>query len=308
MSVLPGRVRVVEVGPRDGFQMEREPIPTDLKVRTIEALTGAGLREIEVASFVHPRVIPQMRDAAEVLARIGRREDVRYWALVPNLEGAQRALEAGVGGVHGVVCVTETYNRRNVGLSVAESVDQLVRIVRLVDRSVPVAVTMAATFGCPFEGQLTDEQLLGVAEALVGAGIDELGLADTVGLGHPPLVRRVVGRMRERWPELPLRMHLHDTRGLGLANAIAALEEGVDAFDTAFGGLGGCPMIRGASGNLATEDFVHLCAEVGVETGVDLKGVRRVSRELERFLDRRLPAKMLACGTREELYAANRAE
>ncbi|MEM6703478.1 MAG: hydroxymethylglutaryl-CoA lyase [Acidobacteriota bacterium] len=305
-SALPDSVSVIEVGPRDGFQMEELFIPTELKVEAIERLADAGLRAVEAVSFAHPRVIPQMRDAGEVLERITRRSDVEYTALVPNLRGAERALAAGVDGLHFVVCASETYNQRNVGMSVDESVADLVRIARTVDGKVPLAVTMAVTFGCPFEGQLPDDVLVELAARLVDAGADHLGLADTAGLGDPMLVRRVVSQVQQRLPATPLRMHLHDTRGLGIANALTAMELGVGTFDTALGGLGGCPVMRGASGNVSTEDFVNLCDEMGLETGVDVAGVAAVSRLLQSFLGRELPSKVLRSGTRDELYAANR--
>ena len=303
---LPPRVHVVEVGPRDGFQMEDTFIPTELKVESIERLAESGLATIEAVSFVHPKMIPQMRDATEVMRQVRRHEHVRYTALVPNLRGAERALGAEVDGVHLVICCSETYNQRNVGMSIDESIGNLEQIVRIVDGKVPVAVTMAVAFGCPFEGQLPDERLVGLAQRFVDAGADEVGLADSAGLGDPILVRRIVAKVQERIPETQLRMHLHDTRGLGIANALAALELGVSTFDTSLGGLGGCPVMKGASGNVATEDFVNLCDELGLETGVAVSGVRSVSRRMQEFLGRPLPSKILHSGTRAELYAANR--
>lgn len=303
---LPTAVHVVEVGPRDGFQMEDTFIPTELKVESIERLAESGLETIEAVSFVHPKVIPQMRDAADVMQQLNRRDDVRYTALVPNLRGAERALGAEVDGVHLVICCSETYNQRNVGMSVDESIDNLEQIARTVNGRVPVAATMAVAFGCPFEGQLPDDRLVELAQRFVDAGADELGLADSAGLGDPVLVRRIVAKVQERLRSTPLRMHLHDTRGLGMANALAALELGVATFDTSLGGLGGCPVMKGASGNVATEDFVNLCDELGLETGVAVAGVRSVSRRMQEFLGRDLPSKILHSGTRQELYAANR--
>lgn len=305
----PKRVEVVEVGPRDGFQMERALIPTELKVEIIELLATSGAGEIEAVSFVSPRVIPQMRDADEVMRSVlARREgsSPRFSALVPNQRGAERALEAGVDSLHVVVAASETYNRRNVGLSVDQSLTALAAIVGRVDGRMPVAATLAVTFGCPFEGQLADDRLVDLAGRLAETGIDCLGLADTAGLGHPLLIRRVVRKMRRSLPGTPLRLHLHDTRGLGLANAMAALEEGVTIFDTAFGGLGGCPVMAGASGNLPTEDFVHFLNESGIESGVSLDVIREASRRISGFLGRELPSRVLASGTREELMALNR--
>ena len=303
---FPPAVRVVEVGPRDGFQMEARQIPTELKIEVIERLSRSGLAEIEAVSFVHPRVIPQMRDAAEVMHGLKRQPGVLYSALVPNVRGAERALTAGADGLLAIVSATESYNRRNVGMSVLESIEQLEQIVAVADDRVPVAATLVVSFGCPFEGQVAVAELVERSRRLAGTGIAELGLADTAGLAHPLLVRDVVAQVRDALPELPLRLHLHDTRGLGLANAMAGLEEGVAAFDAALGGLGGCPVMRGASGNLATEDFVNLCNEIGVHTGIDLEAIRSASRSIQTFLERELPSKLLATSTREELYALNR--
>jgi hydroxymethylglutaryl-CoA lyase len=300
-------VEIVEVGPRDGFQMESRFIPTEAKIEIIELLVRAGLRELEVTSFVNPRVIPQLADAERVVASLGRSRDVRYWALVPNVRGAERALAAGIKRLHLVVCATETYNQRNVGLTIGASLDALRQIRELAGRRCQVAVTLAAAFGCPFEGQPADDRLVELADRCLNAGADELGLADSVGLGHPLLVRRIVRRIRRLHPELVLRMHLHDTRGLGLANAVAALEEGVVRFDTSFGGLGGCPLVQGASGNIATEDLLHLCSDLGIATGVDIDLIRQASRMMEALLGRPLPSRVLHAGTREELYTRNRA-
>ncbi len=309
LSTLPESLRLVEVGPRDGFQMESRFIPTELKVETIDRLARSGVREIEAVSFVHPRVIPQMADAAEVMARIERRPGVRYIALVPNLRGAERALEAGVDAIRLVVCVTETYNQRNVGLSVEESAADFGQIVELAGgEGVPVSAVLGATFGCPFEGKVQDERVLSVASRFVDLGSAELGLADSAGLGQPLQIRRILRKVRAAFPETPLWAHLHDTRGFGIANAYAAMQEGIDTFDTSLGGLGGCPIMRGATGNIATEDLVYLCREMGIETGVSLDGVRDSSRRLEDFLERSLPSLVLRAGTHEELVASQQEE
>lgn len=307
-TMLPKTVRIVEVGPRDGFQMEGRFIPTELKVETIDRLAAAGIRDVEAVSFVHPRVIPQMADAAEVMARIERRPGVRYLALVPNLKGAERALEAGADGLRLVVCVTETYNRNNVGLSVAESVELFSDVVRLAEPAgVPTSVVLAVAFGCPFEGEVPEDRVLELAREFLDRGSAELGIADSAGLAHPLQVRRLLGRIGGAFPDVRKWLHLHDTRGFGIANAVAAMEQGIDTFDTSLGGLGGCPIMRGASGNVATEEMIYLCREMGIETGVDLDAVRYASRAMERFLERDLPSRVLAAGTREELVARNRA-
>jgi len=303
---LPERVRVVEVGPRDGFQMEDRFLPTELKVEIIDRLTAGGLTEIEAVSFVHPRVIPQMADAAEVMAAVERRPGVRLTSLIPNRKGAERALLAGADALRLVVCCSETYNQRNVGLSIAESLELFGQIVGLAEpQGVPVSVVLAVAFGCPFEGDVPVDRVLEMARDFQEKGSAEIGVADSAGLANPRQVSRLLGHLREV-VERPMWLHLHDTRGLGLANAVAGLEAGIDAFDTSLGGLGGCPVMRGASGNIATEDFCYLCSEMGIETGVDLDAVRAASRRLEKFLDRHLPSRVLAAGTRDELVARNR--
>jgi hydroxymethylglutaryl-CoA lyase len=305
---VPQKVRVVEVGPRDGFQMEDRFIPTELKVDTIQTLASAGVQEIEAVSFVHPKVIPQMADAAEVMRQVERHPGVRYTALVPNLKGTERALEVAVDAVRLVVCATETYNSRNVGLSIEESLEVFGQIARLTgDSGVPAAAVIGVALGCPFEGEVPEEKVLDLARRLVDLGSGAIGIADSAGLSNPRAVRALVRKLGEALPDVPLWLHLHDTRGMGLANALVALEEGVDTFDTSLGGLGGCPIMSGATGNIATEDFVNMCEELGAETGIDLGKVRRASRGMEAFLGRSLPSRVLSGGTRQELYEKNRA-
>ncbi len=303
---LPKHLHLIEVGPRDGFQMESTFIPTDLKVATLDRLSASGVREIEATSFVHPKVIPQMADADEVMARIERNPAVRYLALVPNRRGAERALKAGIDGLRLVVCATETYNQRNVGLSVDESLRDFEQIVRLGEREdVEVSAVMAAAFGCPFEGKIDDSVVLELAQRFVDAGTHRVGLGDSAGLANPLQIRRLLRKYRDRLGDFPLWLHLHDTRGFGIANTIAALEEGVTRFDTSLGGLGGCPVMKGASGNVSTEDLLYLCREMEIETGVDLDAIREASRALQDFLGRPLASRVLQAGTRSELVARN---
>lgn len=306
-SHLPPAVQIIDVGPRDGFQMETTFIPTELKVEVIDRLTAAGLREIEATSFVHPKIIPQMRDASQVMAEIERRPGVQYLALVPNLKGTERALAAGVDGLRFVICVTETYNQRNLRLSVEQSVDIFGQVVRLAESAgVHVSAILAASFGCPFEGAVAEDTVLALSRRLVDLGSHQIGFGDSAGVAHPLQIRSLLHRAGAQHPEVPLWIHLHDTRGLGLANAYAALDIGVMRFDTSLGGLGGCPVIRGASGNIATEDFTYLCREMGLHTGIDLDKLRSASRLLQDFLGRPLASRVLAAGTKEELVRTHR--
>ena len=304
---IPERVRVIEVGPRDGFQMEGRFVPTDLKIEVIGRLAEAGLTEIEATSFVHPRVIPQMADAAEVLERIRQRSGVRWSVLVPNLKGAERALAIGVDELRLVVCATDSYNQQNVGLTIDESADLFSRIRELADsKGVDAAVVFGVALGCPIEGVVPIEQIVSLTDRFVGLGATAIGVSDSYGVANPLQVASTVQAVKEVLGDARLWLHLHNTRGMGLANALAAMQQGVDSFDTAFGGLGGTPVMKGASGNIATEDFVYMCSEMGVETGVDLEAVRAVSRRVEEFLGRSLPSHVLAAGTMEELVEMNR--
>jgi hydroxymethylglutaryl-CoA lyase len=305
---LPERIHVIDVGPRDGFQMEQRFVPTELKVEVIEGLVEAGLGEIEATSFVHPKVIPQMADAADVLSAVRERSGVRWSVLVPNLKGAERALAIGVDEIRLVVCATESYNQRNVGLTIDQSAELFARIAEAASKDdTEATVVFGVALGCPIEGRVPIETVVSLAERFVGLGAAAVGVSDSYGVANPLQVRRTVRPVLEVLGGRRLWMHLHDTRGMGLANALAAMQEGVDAFDTAFGGLGGTPIMKGASGNIATEDLVYMASEMGMETGVDLGGVRRVSRRMEAFFGRALPSHVLEAGTKEELMELNRA-
>lgn len=301
---LPKRVTVVEVGPRDGFQMEKTFIPTELKLEVIDLLSAAGLPKIETTSFVSPKAIPQMADAAEVMARIARRPGTTYSVLVPNVKGAERAVEARADAVRLVVCATETYNRRNVGMSVEESL-ALVPAIQAAARpaGVSVEVVIGLGFGCPFEGDVPEDRVVELAKRLAGMSVAEISIADSIGTANPAQVQRMMERMQRELPGVRFSLHIHNTRGLGLANVLAALQAGVDTFDSGLGGLGGCPVFQGATGNIPTEDVVNLCEEMGITTGVDLGLVREASRKVQAFLGRALPGHVLAVGTRAELFA-----
>jgi len=300
---LPERVTVVEVGPRDGFQMEKTFIPTALKAEIVDRLAQAGLRKIEATSFVNPKVIPQMADSAELMKTLPRREGTTYTALVPNVKGARRAVEAGVDGVRFVLCASEKYNQRNVGMSVEESLDVCASTLEAMKPSgVPLEAAIALAFGCPFEGHVPEDRVVELARTLQGMGIREISIADSVGLGNPEQVRRLMRRLLDELTDVALSLHIHNTRGLGLANVLAAMDEGIDTFDAGLGGLGGCPIFAGATGNIPTEDLVNMCEEMGVPTGVDIEAVREASRKIQEFLGRSLPSHVLAVETREELY------
>ncbi len=299
---VPEAATIVEVGPRDGFQMEREFIPTDLKVKTIDAVIAAGIRKLEATSFVSPKVIPQMADAAEVMRRIARHPGVVCVALVPNLRGAENAIAAGADAVKLVICASETYNRRNVGLTVDQSVAML-QEMKSKAASVSVELVIAVSFGCPLEGPIDPEAVVRLAGRAVEIGIRHISIADSAGFAHPSAVSRMMRRLQWEFGGIEWSLHLHDTRGLGLCNVFAGLDEGVTMFDASIGGLGGCPVVAGATGNIATEDLVHLLDETGIRTGVDVEAIMNASREIQAFLGRPLPSHVLAAGTRAAAFA-----
>ncbi|MEE4271702.1 MAG: hydroxymethylglutaryl-CoA lyase [Thermoanaerobaculales bacterium] len=298
------RVTIVEVGPRDGFQVEPEFIPTEIKIEVVNAIARAGVPKIETSSFVHPKAVPQLADAAEVFAGIDRQPGTRYSALVPNLRGVERALEVGADAVRLVVTSTETYNRKNVGMSVDESLAVCRQILSRVDgEPITVEAVIALAFGCPFEGPVSPDRVSELAHRFVDMGVRELSVADSVGLGNPKTVGATMARLQQELPGIAFSLHLHDTRGLGLANVVAALGVGVDTFDASIGGLGGCPIFPDGAGNIATEDLANLCAEMGISTGIDIAAVQAVSRRMQKLLGRRLPSRVLLAGTPGQLYA-----
>jgi len=292
LSNLPDRVKIVEVGPRDGLQNERALIPTAEKIRYIDLLSEAGFATIEATSFVSPKAIPQLADAAEVFAAIRKREGVTYLVLVPNERGLDRALEAGVRAIAVFTAASETFTRRNINMTIAESLSTFGRVVhRARENGIWIRGYISTCFGCPYEGSVPVESVTGVAEALAEMGVDELSIGDTIGVATPNQVVDIAAALQARLPVERLAMHFHDTRGTALANIVAALQMRIAIFDSASGGLGGCPYAPGASGNVATEDVLYLLHGMGIETGVDLEKVRRASRTLAGTLDHELTSK-----------------
>jgi hydroxymethylglutaryl-CoA lyase len=298
MSDLPTRISLREVGPRDGLQNEA-PVPTESKVALIDALSRTGVRRIEAVSFVHPKAVPQMADADEVWSRIERVPDVRYSALVPNLRGAQRALDVGFAEIEAVVSASDTHNRKNVNRSTAESLDEIAELIAVAhDRGVTCQVVVSTAWGCPYEGEVPVSRVVDVAGRAIQDGADGISLGDTTGMATPTRVTRLVGAFRSAYPRAPLNLHFHNTRGTGLANVLAALQLGVADFDASVGGLGGCPYAPGATGNVCTEDFVHMVEDMGIDTGIDLDAMIDAAREAERVVGRELPSQVLRAGPR----------
>ena len=302
MSDLPERLSLREVGPRDGLQNE-EPVPTAGKVALIDTLSDTGVERIEAVSFVRPAAVPQMADAEDVWSAISRSNDVRYSALVPNLRGAQRALDAGVEEIEVVVSASDTHNRKNVNRSTEESLEDIAQVIELAHgRGASVQVIVATAFGCPYEGDVPVERVLRVIDRAVSDGADAISYGDTTGMATPARVTRLVGETRFAVPEEPLNLHFHNTRGTGLANVLAALQLGVSDFDASVGGLGGCPYAPGASGNIATEELVHMVEDMGIETGIDLERMIEAAAEAERLVGRPLPSQVLRAGPRSRTF------
>jgi hydroxymethylglutaryl-CoA lyase len=299
MSGFPSSVRVREVGPRDGFQNEPEVIGTTDKVRLIEMLGASGLRRIEVTSFVRPDVIPQLADASEVLEAVRLPSSVAVSVLIPNERGLERALTMRdrFQEINGFLSASETHNRKNVGRSVDESLAGLrATFARARAEGLRCEGVISTSFGCPYEGHVPVQRVLEIASALVEAGAVEIGFGDTTGMANPVQVRSFFESAVEALPGVELTAHFHNTRGQGLANVLAALEAGVESFESSFGELGGCPVPAGATGNIATEDLVSMLHEMGIETGVDLGRLLQASRAVQQVLGRPLGSHLLSAG------------
>jgi hydroxymethylglutaryl-CoA lyase len=300
---LPKHVTICEVGTRDGFQIEPDFIPTELKVEVVNRLGAALLPRIEVTSFVHPKVVPALRDAEEVMARITRRPGTVYAALVPNDKGAVRAVDAGVDEIHAVVSASESHNLANVNMTIAESLEKLRAVAQVAERAgIPVVAGVSTSFGCPFEGAVPLEQVERVVVRLVEIGARGISLADTTGVANPVQVERVLDHLMPRFPGIEWTLHTHDTRAMAIPNILAAMECGVTHFDASIGGLGGCPFAPGASGNVCTEDLVHCLHAMGVETGIDLDGLTATSKRVEEIVGRTLPGQIVKAGPAARRY------
>jgi hydroxymethylglutaryl-CoA lyase len=296
---LPKVVRIREVGPRDGFQNEPETISTAEKIKLVDLLSATGLKRLEVTSFVRPEVIPQLADAEEVLAGIQRRDGVAFSVLIPNERGLERALglRDRFDEVNVFVSASETHNRKNVNRTIEESLNGLERTLEGArEAGLRCEGVISVSFGCPYEGEVPPERVFGIAERLAAAGCDEIGFGDTTGMANPRQVGEFFAGARKALGDVELTAHFHNTRGQGLANVLAALEQGIDSFEASFGELGGCPVPPGATGNVATEDVVSMLHEMGVETGIDLPALVEASRAAEGALGRPLGSHVLRAG------------
>ncbi len=290
-------ITLVEVGPRDGLQSEPEILSTDSKLAFINKAIDAGIRRLEVASFVHPKRVPQMADAEALIERLADRDDVSYIGLVMNEKGLDRALETKISEIGMVVVATDSYNRKNQGVDTDESVRVWGKIAaRAEQNGLRANVMISSAFGCPYEGEVKVERIVELAKQVIEAGPAELGIADSIGVAVPNQVTELLGRVRDAIGDLPIRCHFHNTRNIGLANAQAAVDFGVSYLDASIGGIGGCPFAPAATGNIPTDDLLYLLDRSGVETGVSLEKIIEVSNWLEQELGRAVPALLPKAG------------
>src|SRR5262249_38182464 len=286
-------ITICEVGTRDGFQIEPEFIPTDVKIDVVNRLSATGLPRIEVTSFVHPTVVPQLRDAEEVMAHLERRPGTVYAALVPNDRGAQRAIAARVDKIHTVLSASESHNLANVNMTVAESLAKLEAVARVAhEAGIPLQGGISCSFGCPFEVAVPLKNLEAIVARLVDVGFQAIGVAGTTGMANPVQVRCTLEYLLPKFPDIEWTLHTHNTRAMAVPNILAAVECGVAHFDASIGGLGGCPFAPGATGNVCTEDLVHCLHALGYDTGIDLDALVEGAKRVEEVIGRELPGQI----------------
>lgn len=292
LTTLPERVKICEVGPRDGLQNESILVSAEDKIHYIDMLSDANAPIVEATSFVSPKAIPQLADADEVFRRIAKRPGVTYLVLVPNDRGLERAIAADVKAIAVFTAASESFTKRNIGMTIDESLSTFAAVVkRARAEGMWIRGYISTAFGCPYEGAVPVENVVRVAERLADMGIDELSIGDTIGVATPNQVVDVAGALQEKMPVERLAMHFHDTRGTALANVMAALQMGIASFDSSAGGLGGCPYAPGASGNLSTEDLLYMLHGMGIDTGIDLDKIRAASRFIASKLDHPLTSR-----------------
>lgn len=297
MTTQPKQVSIIEVGPRDGLQSEPEILSTEIKLAFIERAVDAGIRRMEVSSFVHPKRVPQMADAEAVIAGLPKRDDVIYIGLVLNRKGFERARDAGIDEIGMPVVASDTYNQRNQGVPTSESIKAWLDIARDARAAgIRANVMVSSAFGCPFEGEVPLTRVLEIVDQVMEGDPVELGLADSIGVGVPSQVDEMIAAVRERIGDTPIRCHFHNTRNTGLANAQAAVTAGAASLDASIGGIGGCPFAPAATGNIPTDDLVYMLHRSGVETGVDLEKIVATSAWLQEQLGRSVPAMLPKAG------------
>ena len=304
MSRPMTRLYFNEVVTRDGFQMEPEFVPTDQKIVLIDALSTCGYAKIEVTSFVSPKAIPMLRDADEVMARIKRQQGVEYTVLVPNMRGAERALEAKADELNLVMSMSQSHNQSNLRMTMDKSFVALSDIIERAEGLAAINVSLSCAFGCPMEGVVAESVVLDHVQRFVDAGVRGLTICDTTGMAHPAQVSRMAEVLQQRFDALQLTLHFHNTRGMGLANVLAAVQGGITRFDGSLGGLGGCPYAPGASGNVCSEDAVHMLDAMGFDTGMDVEKLLALARQLPQLVGHAVPGQVAKAGRITELHPA----
>jgi hydroxymethylglutaryl-CoA lyase len=306
---LPGRVHIMDVGPRDGFQAEHEWIPTEKKIEIVNALSKTGIPEIQATSFVHPKAVPQLADAEQVMMGIARQPGVKYQVLVPNVRGLQRALACKPDGVHLMMSVSESHNLSNANRSIEDSFKEFEQMVPMAtEAGVPVEAGMSVVFGCPFEGEIPRARLDGIIRRYYDLGIRRMSLGDTIGVANPRQTYELCARLLDSYHDVEFALHLHNTRDMALANIVAAMQAGMTSFESAIGGMGGCPYAPGATGNVSTEDLVYMIQEMGIETGIDIDRLLAVSRMLQEAIPHNLDTALLKAGKRTNLKPVPKAQ
>jgi hydroxymethylglutaryl-CoA lyase len=290
------RIYIQEVSVRDGFQIEPIFVPTEVKIALVDRLSRTGLAKIEVTSFVSPKAIPALADAEAVMRGIARAPGVEYTALVPNVRGCERALACGVDEINLVMSASESHNRANLRMAQSQSLAQFADIAAIARGRAAINVSLSTAFGCPFDGAIPDAQVLDLVARIAALGITRISLCDTTGMANPAQVERLCAAVAAAQPGVTLTAHFHDTRGMGLANVLAALEAGVEHFDASLGGLGGCPFAPGASGNACTEDMVHMLDAMGYDTGVDLDALLAIARDIPAIVGHEVPGQVMKAG------------
>ena len=297
------KIHIQEVVTRDGFQIEGNFVPTEEKISLLNRLSRVGFSRIEVSSFVSPKAVPMLRDAIEVIAGIEKYPDVTYVCLVPNARGAETALSTDIEEINFVMSASETHNLANVRKTRQESLQELADISSLIEgSSIKLNGSIATSFGCPYEGEVSEETLFSVIEAYLKRGVMSVTLADTTGMANPTQVEALLTKVKSKWPELELTLHFHNTRGMGFPNVLAGIRAGVDRYDSALGGLGGCPFAAGATGNICTEDLVHMLHAMGYETDVDLDELLKIAKDLPDIVGHDVPGQVTKAGKISDLH------
>ncbi len=301
---LPSKVVICEVAPRDGFQAEKEWIPTEDKIKIIKKLADTGIQSMEITSFVHPKAIPQLRDAEEVVRQSQNLSGITFRALVPNVKGAQRAIDVGIKKLKLMLSATDSHSISNANCLTEEAMNGFNPILELAEKhGVKVGGSISVVFGCPYEGKVPFERVAHIVERYISLGIEEISLADSTGMANPRQVYETLGALKGNFPNMTFSMHLHNTRGMALANAFAALEHGITHFDSSIAGLGGCPYAPGATGNIASEDLVHAFSEMGIETGINLEALIKTARYVKQVIGHDGGSYMLQAGPCSQLHA-----